>query len=282
VTHSFILKSLDGKTTLALQKEEYVVGRGSACDGVVVHNNISRRHALFRVTPDGVTVQDLGSTNGTSVNNQRIARETSIRPGDVVTLGTISFSLMASKDPNETVLMQNLSGVLKDAKSSFVEEMLSIGGETILREKFPMPPGWMNYGEEFSSGFSRNCANSRDLDALLARCLEDPNNSAALVVLSGNEKYRVISLAVTANQQSWTIGRSQEAQIQFGDAGVSRYHAELIYEFGTWRIENKDSKNDVFVNSARMQNSLLNHRDEINLGGVLMVFCLINKKSNAP
>lgn len=282
MTNSFILKSLDGKTTLALQKEEYVVGRGSACDGVVVQNNISRRHALFRVTPDGVTVQDLGSINGTSVNNQRIARETPIRPGDVVTLGTISFCLMASKDPNETVLMQNLSGVLKEANSSFVEEMLSIGGETILREKFPMPPGWVNSGEEFAAGSSRNRANSRDVDALLARCLEDPNTSAVLVVLSGNEKSRVVALAVTANQQSWTIGRSHEAQIQFGDAGVSRYHAELIYEFGTWRIENKDSKNDVLVNGARMHSSLLKHRDEINLGGVLMVFCLIDRKSNAP
>lgn len=282
MTNYFILKSLDGKTTLSLKKEEYVVGRGSACDGVVVHNNISRRHALFRVTPDGVTVQDLGSTNGTSVNNQRIARETPMRLGDVVTLGTISFVLMASKDPNETVLMQNLSGVLKEANSSFVEDVISIGGETILREKFPMPPGWMSYGGEFAVGCSRNRTHFRDVDALLAKCLEDPNNSAALVVLSGNEKYRVVSLAVTANKHSWTIGRSHEARIQFGDAGVSRCHAELIYEFGAWRIENKDSKNDVLVNGTRMHSSPLNHHDEIDLGGVLMVFCLIDRKSKVP
>ncbi|WP_162008645.1 FHA domain-containing protein [Thermochromatium tepidum] len=279
MTNTFILKSLDGNTTLHLQQKEYVVGRGSNCDGIVAHNNVSRRHALFRVTPEGVTVQDLGSTNGTAVNNQRIARETQIRPGDVITLGTISFCLMVEKDPNETVLMQNLSGVLKEAENSFVEEVISIGGETIIREKFPTPPGWVNEGEDVTSGASRHRASSRAVEALLTRCQQDPNNAAALVVLSGAEKSRVVCLAVTANQQRWTIGRDHQAQIQFTDPGVSRHHAELIYEFGIWRIENKSSKNPVLVNGSQMPSMLLNHRDEINLGGVLMVFFVIDRRS---
>ncbi len=53
----------------------------------------SRRHASFAFTPTGVIVTDLGSTNGTFVNDQRIQQQTTIRPGDTVRIGTTVFRL---------------------------------------------------------------------------------------------------------------------------------------------------------------------------------------------
>ena len=53
---------------------------------------VSRRHAVLRSTPLGVTVEDLKSRNGTYVNGQKIGNVTVLVPGDVVKFGTSSFA----------------------------------------------------------------------------------------------------------------------------------------------------------------------------------------------
>jgi hypothetical protein len=50
--------------------------------------SVSTRHAQFQALRDGFVITDLGSTNGTWVNNQRIAQPTRLSDGDVVRLGT--------------------------------------------------------------------------------------------------------------------------------------------------------------------------------------------------
>ncbi len=67
-----------------------VVGRGTACGLRIDDPGVSRRHTEFRVSPsaDGsvVTVTDLGSTNGTTVNGQRVEHAV-LGEGAVVQLG---------------------------------------------------------------------------------------------------------------------------------------------------------------------------------------------------
>jgi len=71
-----------------------VLGRLPECDIVVNDPNVSRRHAEFRRTTDGVVVTDLGSTNGTRVNGVPV-REHQLVSGDEVTVGstTLVFEL---------------------------------------------------------------------------------------------------------------------------------------------------------------------------------------------
>jgi hypothetical protein len=52
---------------------------------------VSRRHALIRMAQGAVVIEDLGSRNGTYVNEQRIEDATSLAPGDVIRVGTTSF-----------------------------------------------------------------------------------------------------------------------------------------------------------------------------------------------
>lgn len=63
------------------------VGRRPDNDMVLSDRAVSGRHARIVLTRDGVTVQDLGSTNGTLVNGKRIKTQ-ELRQGDVVTMGT--------------------------------------------------------------------------------------------------------------------------------------------------------------------------------------------------
>lgn len=69
------------------------VGREAAGISLGFDSMASRRHASFAISPNGVAVTDLGSTNGTFVNDQRIQQQTTIRPGDTVRIGTTAFRL---------------------------------------------------------------------------------------------------------------------------------------------------------------------------------------------
>ena len=63
-----------------------VIGRGSEADVVVDDPGVSRRHAEVRVTPHGARLVDLGSTNGTFVDGERVS-STDLFDGTAVTLG---------------------------------------------------------------------------------------------------------------------------------------------------------------------------------------------------
>jgi len=67
--------------------QDVVVGRSSELDMVLVEEMVSRKHAVFRFENGILTVQDLGSTNGTFVNGERIDKAM-LREGDRVLVGT--------------------------------------------------------------------------------------------------------------------------------------------------------------------------------------------------
>jgi pSer/pThr/pTyr-binding forkhead associated (FHA) protein len=71
-----------------------VLGRQSECEIPVPSEEVSRRHAELKVTPDGVMVEDLGSSNGTYVNDRRITRHL-MKAGDELRLDTIRFLLLS-------------------------------------------------------------------------------------------------------------------------------------------------------------------------------------------
>lgn len=67
-----------------------LVGRSRTCDIVLDDGNVSRKHAELVRVDDAYEVRDLGSTNGTLVNGQRV-RSARLSPGDTVTFGTTTI-----------------------------------------------------------------------------------------------------------------------------------------------------------------------------------------------
>jgi len=65
-----------------------VLGRSREADIVLDDANVSRKHAEIRPSGGSWTVRDLGSTNGVKVNGRRIDGAQSLKPGDVIELGT--------------------------------------------------------------------------------------------------------------------------------------------------------------------------------------------------
>lgn len=71
-----------------------VIGRAAECDISVPADEMSRRHALLRPTADGLSVEDLGSSNGTYVNNKRV-QQGFLKPNDELRLDAVRFLLIA-------------------------------------------------------------------------------------------------------------------------------------------------------------------------------------------
>ncbi|MEA2421436.1 MAG: hypothetical protein QOF55_535 [Thermoleophilaceae bacterium] len=70
-----------------------VVGRDTSAGLVIDDPEASRRHASLSVEGDTVTVEDLGSTNGTFLNGQRLTGAQTFSEGDKLRVGTTVFSL---------------------------------------------------------------------------------------------------------------------------------------------------------------------------------------------
>jgi len=66
---------------------EIIIGRSSDLDMVLVEDMVSRRHAKISSTEAEVYIQDMGSTNGTFVNGERIKVPVPIAAGDTVRFG---------------------------------------------------------------------------------------------------------------------------------------------------------------------------------------------------
>lgn len=71
-----------------------VIGRAAECDISVAADEISRRHALVKPTPEGVAVEDLGSSNGTFINGKRV-QNGFLNSGDELRLDAVRFIMVA-------------------------------------------------------------------------------------------------------------------------------------------------------------------------------------------
>jgi pSer/pThr/pTyr-binding forkhead associated (FHA) protein len=80
----------DVKATEVKLKLPAVIGRGREATLTLPHPLVSRKHCEIFESNGYLVVRDMGSLNGTFVNNERIT-ETVLPPGDLLTLGTVTF-----------------------------------------------------------------------------------------------------------------------------------------------------------------------------------------------
>lgn len=74
-----------------LGRRELRVGRGKNNDIALTDHFASVDHAVFKLYKGVPVVEDLGSTNGTWVNGERISSAVQLVPGDYVKIGSITF-----------------------------------------------------------------------------------------------------------------------------------------------------------------------------------------------
>ncbi|MEH0823615.1 MULTISPECIES: FHA domain-containing protein [unclassified Micromonospora] len=86
-----------------LSRRPQVIGRAPTADIVLADAHLSRRHAEVRLTDAAAVLVDLGSTNGTWLNDRRITGPEQLCDGDVVRLGRTELRFfdpgLATTDP---------------------------------------------------------------------------------------------------------------------------------------------------------------------------------------
>src|SRR5437667_2281308 len=73
---------------------EIVIGRSADCQWIIPSGAVSRRHAVLRRRGDELVVEDLGSSNGTLVNGERLSGPRTLRDQDKLQLGAVEIRVV--------------------------------------------------------------------------------------------------------------------------------------------------------------------------------------------
>lgn len=90
---------LDAGTPIELVKDLTLVGRNEDCDIKLDHKGVSKLHCMLVKTDGLVLVRDLGSTNGTRVNGQRV-RRAALLPNDHLAIATFRYKVKFGDEPD--------------------------------------------------------------------------------------------------------------------------------------------------------------------------------------
>ncbi len=84
---------VDGGSPVLIVRDVTVVGRSrELCDVLIKSNSVSKLQCLIAKTDGLLFIRDLGSTNGTKVNGQRVTRG-ALLPGDELAFASIKFQV---------------------------------------------------------------------------------------------------------------------------------------------------------------------------------------------
>jgi pSer/pThr/pTyr-binding forkhead associated (FHA) protein len=132
--------------------QEIVIGRSSELDMVLVEEMVSRKHARIALTDGVITIEDLGSTNGTFVNGEKVERGT-LKEGDRVLVGTNILKVMAiSQDGDQQLDLKAVAAGRVTAR----QKMSRVGDEPPRMsgslEEIPLPDLLQLFGTSKKNG----------------------------------------------------------------------------------------------------------------------------------
>src|SRR5271166_3151135 len=151
---SYVLRFISGKYQGGefpiVPDKQIVVGRSSDLDMVLVEDMVSRKHARIAMQQDQIWIEDLGSTNGTFVNGEKIKRAR-LKEGDRVLIGTSIRKVIAGDATSpaardEAQVKQNLENVAAARRTSQARTM---SGSI---EEVPLPDLLQLFGTSKKSG----------------------------------------------------------------------------------------------------------------------------------
>jgi len=138
---------------IPLKKDKFLIGRAKECALRAGSEAISRRHCAILRRKDRWTVRDLGSRNGTHVNDKRISEEVVLNAGDELRVGPLKFRVASvaaetpvaasdsdtiqSTKPRKQPPVKSVADVVERSKNKRPED--SASEEDISRWLFGMP-----------------------------------------------------------------------------------------------------------------------------------------------
>jgi pSer/pThr/pTyr-binding forkhead associated (FHA) protein len=274
-----------------------VDGREVKVDLVIPEDKVSRVHARLTPVSRGVTVEDLGSRNGTFVNDQRVENPTPARNGDRIRFDLTEFVLSDERvastgdggvhaDPQGTVL--RVTPAPKSAPTPG-QPVVSVpetppenddvgkkGGTVLGVVRRNLPKVWWSpgTGTVVMQGPASGLQVERKIDV---EQLEREVTEPTLMVFDGDSEAYPYLLKCSGEMNFWNIGKDAQAHdlsIVLEDPSVSGLHAKVVRRGDRWKISDMLSTNHTYVNGEIFANKFLESKDRLRLGKVECVFLL--------
>ncbi len=100
---NLVLFKKDGsQKAFSLPSDTTIIGRRHDCDLCIPLNIVSKRHCQLNLNNEAVKIRDMGSRNGTFLNDKRID-EATVQPGDYIRIGPLTFLLQIDGEPEKIV-----------------------------------------------------------------------------------------------------------------------------------------------------------------------------------
>ncbi len=228
------------------------IGRVEGNDVVIRDSAMSRQHARIEVSPDGLTVVDLGSLNGVLLNGERIEQARTLTEGDVVEVGRTPFTVRVPETSENGHANHDVGSHMET-----FSEPVTGGAAT----------------DASSTGTGAQATNEGDGQTLA--------DEATIVAPSPIEEapaepvgFLVAGDIRTPIYERLTVGRSEGNDIRIeNDRMLSRNHARVeSREGGAW-AEDLDSANGTYLNGSRLIEPLrLREGDEVRFGSSVFRF----------
>lgn len=123
------LRVISGKqagSSIPLKEGKFIVGREEDCHLRPNSDLVSRHHCVFTVDEYGIRLRDLGSTNGTFVNGERIKGGVTLNPGDKVSIGKLEFELVdLSAEATSTNLSSEMNTQITEPTTDTADDALT-------------------------------------------------------------------------------------------------------------------------------------------------------------
>ncbi|MEM7080122.1 MAG: FHA domain-containing protein [Pseudomonadota bacterium] len=232
----WLLVAADG-TEYPLQGH-VTLGRASSADIVVADEHVSRHHAKLVERDQYIWAQDLGSANGTRVNNQAIVGGVRLFHGDFLSLDRVAYQLVASGA--ELTPINRVDEPLRGTERSF----------------------------DFNPAETTEFVTLDAVEETLSNDLEIAETGAFLLGVSPAVDGAVFRVGLGGSK----IGRGAQCDIVISDSTVSAEHATITVRPEGITLTNLHATNGTKVNGEEIVSTEIQDGDVIRLGRVSLVF----------
>jgi NADPH-dependent 2,4-dienoyl-CoA reductase/sulfur reductase-like enzyme/pSer/pThr/pTyr-binding forkhead associated (FHA) protein len=264
-------QQLSQEETLLSQTKIVTIGRQAGAYLLIDNDSVSRRHAEISFANKQYMLRDLGSSNGTFVNETRLEADNVyiLKPNDQVRFGKVKFTflergvrqaegamtLLRSESLAGTTTLHSLSTGFFDPDGRDKSSLNTPSGQPVLNAD----------GSLLLPGATQGLPAH-----IVATFKEDP---ALIVLVHGSPQ-----VVYLKQGRSILLGRDKACNVVLADVAASRKHAEVFPGPDGSYIRDLGSANGVIVNQMKIDNPyLLVHGDRIMIGGIVIFFMNIQQ-----
>ena len=170
-----VIEGPDQGRELSVERARVTIGRSLICDLVLADKAVSGTHCEIIANEKGVLLKDLGSTNGTTINDLRI-REVWIRPGTVIRAGQTSLRYEAGEGEVEIDLSHDERYFDLIGKSVRMREIFAVLSKVAPSDLTVLVRGQTGTGKELVARALHSGSRRKEQPLVVQDCSAIPEN----------------------------------------------------------------------------------------------------------